>query len=220
MNNSKIIFNEQFKLEKDYYIKNLDFINWYRYYHIIKAVIDSKINNIIEVGTGSGIVKNCLKPIVKNYTVMDINSKLNPDIIADVKEKKMELENKFDCVIIADVVEHLPFDDLKIILNNLYLYLEKNGELLITIPHRRSNFLFMSPTYIPHVFTVPTGFLSFGGFYRRFIKRKIWIDPHHCWEIGDGKIKKKDVESIFSQNGFNITKFKKLLYVDFWVLGK
>jgi hypothetical protein len=72
----------------------------------------------------------------------------------------------------------------------------------------------------PWVFTVPTGFLSLAGFYRRFIKRKIWIDPHHCWEIGDGSIKKVDVERLFRRSCFIIDKFRKLLYVDFWVLEK
>jgi hypothetical protein len=51
--------------------------------------------------------------------------------------------------------------------------------------------------------------------YRRFIKRKIWIDPHHCWEIGDGRIKKKDIENLLVDCGFIISLFKKLLYVDY-----
>ncbi len=78
----------------------------------------------------------------------------------------------------------------------------------------------MSPTNKPHVFTVPTGFLSPGAFYRRFIKRKIWIGPNHCWEIGDGKIRRRDVEAEFVKAGFSIDKFQKLLYVDYWVLKK
>jgi hypothetical protein len=67
---------------------------------------------------------------------------------------------------------------------------------------------------------VPTGFLSPGAFYRRFIKRRIWIDPHHCWEIGDGKTRRGDVESVFDQAGFQRDKVRKLLYVDYWILRK
>jgi len=58
------------------------------------------------------------------------------------------------------------------------------------------------------------------SFYNQVIKRKIWIDPHHCWEIGDGKIEKRDVETAMEKVGFNIEKFMKLLHVDFWVLTK
>jgi hypothetical protein len=78
----------------------------------------------------------------------------------------------------------------------------------------------MSPTQVPHVFTVPTGFLSLGAFYRRFIRRKIWIDPHHCWEIGDGNVNIKMVNTIFAKSGFSVTQFKKLIYVDYWILEK
>lgn len=217
---NKNSFDSQFYLEKDYFLKQLDFLNWYRYFFIIKDAINFMPNTILEIGVGSGIVKSCLQPIVKKYTVLDINPKLQPDIMADLRDYQVILENKFDCIIAADVLEHMPFSDLKINLKNIYNYLKNEGKALITIPHRRSHFLFMTPRQIPHVITVPTGFLSPGAFYRRFIKRRIWIDPDHCWEIGDGKVRRSDVEKTFKRVGFCIEKFEKLLYVDYWVLGK
>ena len=172
INFEKNSFDTQFELSKEYYLKNLDFVNWYRYYFIVKEVIDSSFQNVLEVGVGSGIVKNILKPLVKTYITMDINKKLSPDIVANVLEFQEKLIDKFDCVIIADVVEHLPFDCLERVLLNIKSYLVSNGKIIITIPHRRSNFLFMGPTYVPHVLTVPTGFLSPRASYRRFIKKK------------------------------------------------
>lgn len=217
---SQYEFNLQFQDDRDYYLKHLDFLNWYRYYFIIREIIDFKPKQILEIGVGSGLVKNCLQPIVEEYTVMDVNKKLEPDILADVREKKKELEQRFDCVIVADVLEHIPFDDVEMSLCNVYSYLKDGGKALITIPHRRSHFLIMTPTYKLNVITVPTGFLSPGAFYRRFIKRKIWIDPSHLWEIGDGRIKRADVELSYKKVGFSLEKFHKLLYVDFWVLKK
>ena len=213
-------FNSQFHLEYEYYLKKLDFIDWYRYFFIIKEVIGLRPEVLLEIGAGNEIVKNCLRKFIKNYRVMDINAKLNPDILSDIRKFKPELKERFNCIICAEVLEHMPFSDSGINLRNIYGYLTKNGKALITIPHRRSHFLFMTPTQKPYVFTVPTGFLSPGAFYRRFIKRKIWIDPHHCWEIGDGKVKRRDVELLFRKVGFRVEKFKKLLYVDFWVLSK
>lgn len=213
-------FNEQFSFRPDYYLKQLDFLNWYRYYHLIKDVLAIKASDLMEVGTGAGMVRNCLEPLVTSYTTLDINKELSPDFLLDVREPLTELNKKFDCAIAADILEHLPFSDMKIAMKNLYDYLKPGGHALITIPHRQSNFLFMTPTQIPHVFTVPTGFLSLGAFYRRFIKRKIWIDPNHCWEIGDGNIKVRDVDNCFLNTGFEIEKFEKLLYVDYWVLKK
>jgi hypothetical protein len=211
---------DQFNLDKDYYLNKLDFLNWYRFYFIIKGVLEFKPRSILEIGAGSNIVKSCLESTVDSYIVLDINPRLKPDITGDVRVVIDRLKGKFDCVICADVLEHLPFVDLNNAVSNIFFYLSKKGKALVTIPHRRSNFLFMSPTQKPRVFTVPTGFLSWGAFYRRFIKRKIWIDPHHCWEIGDGKTSKRDVEQIFTKSGLRIVKFKKLLYVDFWVLEK
>jgi len=75
-------FSDQFNLKHDYYLKHLDFLNWYRYYFIIKEVLDFKPSNILELGSGSGLVKNCLHPLVKKYIVMDINPKLKPDSVS------------------------------------------------------------------------------------------------------------------------------------------
>ncbi|MEW6608099.1 MAG: methyltransferase domain-containing protein [bacterium] len=211
-------FNLQFEVEQRHFLEKLDFVDWFRYFYIIKEVIDFTPDNVLEIGVGSGMVKNCLKPIVKNYMVMDVNKNLQPDIVNDVRIYQDRLKCKFECVIAADILEHMPFSDLERSLKNIYSYLKNKGIAIITIPHRRTNFLFMTPTNKPHVFTLPTGFLSPGAFYRRFIKRKIWIDPDHCWEIGDGRIKKHDVETLFKKCGYEIYKFRKLFYVDFWVL--
>lgn len=210
----------QFKCDRKVWLDNLDFLNWFRYYHLVKDVLRLGAADVLEIGTGSGMVRNCLKPLVRDYQVLDINPNLAPDVVADVRVLQSELLGRFGCVIAADVLEHLPFADLAVASANLFAYLKPGGHALITIPHRQSNFLFMSPTQVPHVFTVPTGFLSIGAFYRRFIKGKIWIDPNHCWEVGDGYVRVKDVEAVFRSLGFTIEKFDKLLYVDYWVLSK
>jgi len=213
-------FDDQFSVSQHYYVEQFDFVNWIRFFYLIKDVLRLQIKRVLEVGVGSGMVRSCLMPHVEAYQVLDINENLNPDYVADVRGVLPELSSSFDCIIAADVLEHLPFVDLTRVLRNFHSYLNENGCILITIPHRRSNFLFMSPNYVPRVITIPTGFLSFGGFYRRFIKRKIWIDPSHCWEIGDGKIKISDVEKVFLNAGFRLENFKKLIYVDYWILRK
>lgn len=213
-------FDEQFSLSRDYYLGQIDFLNWFRYYHLVKDVLSLAAADVLEIGTGSGLLRNCLKPLLRDYLVLDINPNLFPDVVADVRTLQSALMGRFDCVIAADVVEHMPFKDLATVAHNLHAYLKPGGYALITIPHRQSNFLFMSPRQVPHVFTVPTGFLSPGAFWRRFIKRKIWIDPSHCWEIGDGYVRIRDVEARFIDSGFSVVKFNKLLYVDYWVLRK
>lgn len=213
-------FDAQFQLTRQQYLNKLDFLNWFRYFHLLKDVLSLQPENILEVGSGDGLLKSCLQPLVKSYRTVDVNVNLQPDAVADLRDRQMELLTSANCIIAADILEHMPFQDLDRAMANMWSYLKENGHALITIPHRRSNFLFMTPTQVPHVVTVPTGFLSPGSFYRRFIKRKVWIDPDHCWEIGDGTIRGTDVEEVFTKAGFVIEKFQKLLYVDYWVLKK
>lgn len=220
--NNKFDFNSQFSMSYEDYLKGIDLSNWYRYYFLIKEIIKEKPKNILEIGVGNKVVKNCLKNFVEDYQVMDINQKLNPDILSDLREFKPELKEKFDCIICADVLEHMPFEDLEKNLVNIFQYLNKNGQALITIPNqeKRIAILDLFSHQEPLIVTIPFQIHTPKGYYYRFIKRKIGVDPHHCWEIGDGRIKKKDVEAVIKKVGFGINKFMKLLYVDFWVLNK
>ncbi len=217
------IFDSQFFMELEDYLKGLDLQNWYRYYFLIREIVTLKPENMLEIGAGSEIVKNCLTKYVKNYSVMDLNPNLNPDILADLREFRSELKEKFDCIVCADVLEHMPFSDLEVNLNNVRTYLAPTGRALITIPHRGVQFMFVS-SFLPNrpwIFSLPAG-LCFTpkAFYSRFIRKELWKDPTHCWEIGDGNIKRIDVECLILGAGFDVEKFMRLLYVDFWMLKK
>jgi methylase of polypeptide subunit release factors len=79
-------FETQFTVDRGFYLQQLDFLNWFRYYHLVKDVLRLEAANVLEIGTGSGMVRNCLKPIVGEYRVLDINPNLVPDVVADVRE--------------------------------------------------------------------------------------------------------------------------------------
>lgn len=196
----------------------MDFINWIRFFFLLKQLMADSPDRVLEVGVGGGFLKDSARRFVGSYETLDINERLEPDHHGDVRILNPLLVGNFDAVVVADVLEHIPFSDLESTLTNLRRYLTPSGKLMITIPHRRSNFMYMTPTNIPKFFSVPTGFLSLGSFYRRFLKRKIWIDPDHAWEIGDGRVKNRDVERIMSNAGLRILSRRKLFYVDYWVL--
>lgn len=214
-------FDAQFNWEKEYWIKSLDFPAWYRYYFLIKEVLIHKFTNILEIGPGSGIIENILKDKVENYVTMDINPNLNPTIIGDLMKFDLSLQGKFECVICADVLEHMPFKDLELNLKNIFRYLAKGGEALITIPHQRKEIIIISrfPGYKILFFSLPI-WVTPRGFYKWFILKRCRIDPYHCWEIGDKKVKRQDVEKVIKMVGFKISKFMELPYVDFYGLKK
>jgi len=69
--------------------------------------------------------------------------------------------------------------------------------------------------------TIPNWLHTPKGYYFRFFKKERKTkDPHHCWEIGMDNVERKNVEDVIKKVGFHIDKFRKLLYVDFWVLKK
>lgn len=214
-------FHAQFKWEREYWLKGADFPTWYRYYILIKEVLLYNPKSILEIGTGSGIIKNILKDNVNDYTTMDINTNLNPDVTGDLRKTCSSLKDKFECVICLDVLEHMPFKDLKLNLTNIFSYLSQGGVTLISIPHRRKEVMIISrfSGYKIRFISLPL-WVSLRGFYTWHIKKRVSIDPNHCWEIGDKKVKKRDVEDVIKTVGFEISKFMKLPYVDFWILKK
>jgi len=206
----------QFKLTPWEFLAKLDLINWFRYAAIIKELTNQKPQSVLEVGPGEGVIKNVMKQFVEKYDTLDVNPKLSPTYEGDVRDYKRELAEKYDCVIAADILEHIHFEDLETALKNINAYLRTGGRALITIPHRSHYFFWMTSwKHKPRIIRVPT----LKWFLRPFGK-KVAIDPDHQWETDDGKHKIKDVEEVMQRAGFRIEKREKLIYVDFWVLRK
>lgn len=218
-----MIFDDQYAMTAEDFVRGLDLENWYRYYFLIKEIAAFKPLQVLEIGAGNEVVKNCLKRIVRNYQVMDICPQLSPDIVSDLREAHPELELRYDAVLCADVLEHMPFADFRKNLTNIRRYLSREGCAFITIPHRRIDFVFMTALfpYRPFHFALPSWVcLTPRSFFSRFIKKEIQKDPYHHWEIGDGRIKRTHVNAAIREAGFEIHKFKPLFYVDFWMLKK
>lgn len=217
-------FNLQFSFDRSDYLRSINLQNWYRYYALLKAAIAIAPKNILEIGAGNEITKSCLSPLVEKYNVMDINQRLDPDILSDLRTFRPELKESFDCIICADMLEHIPFEDLAIGIKNIFAYLVEGGWALITIPHRETRLLIITP--FSHekasLISLP-GIHTPRGYWQKitsFLKKEEDIDPHHCWEIGRMKIGVSDIENNFKKNGFKIETFLKLLYVDMWILKK
>jgi SAM-dependent methyltransferase len=206
-------FERQFELTPRDFLAKLDLLNWFRYFFIIKKLVELAPLHILEVGPGEGTIQRVYKPFAEEYVTIDVNERLHPTFKADVREIVEEAKGRFDAVVAADILEHIPFEDLPRAMENIYAYLKESGYALITIPHR-SHYLFWmtSLTHKPHLIRTPT------------LKRLLWgraaIDPDHKWEIGDGWHTIADVERVMREAGFKIESRRPLLYVDFWVLKK
>lgn len=211
---------KQFELSREEFLAKLDFLNWDRYFAITKELTLLQPKSILEIGPGEGTLKRLFAPFVERYATMDVNPKLEPDVLGDIRSQQAGLDGKFDVVIAADILEHIPFPEVEAALRNIHTYLAPSGHALITIPHRAWFVLGLSWlwNYRRCVLRAPDWIRTA---YHRIVRwRKPPIDPDHQWEIGDGEHSIKDVEGKMRTVGFAIEKRNKLLYVDFWVLKK
>ena len=80
--------------------------------------------------------------------------------------------------------------------------------------------LVVTPRQRLRLWRFPIGLTSLSEAYNRFVRRKIWIDPHHCWEIGDGVVTRAQIDAVLRQQGLRSERFSELPYCDYWVLAK
>lgn len=134
MNNK--IYYTKIKINS-YYINNRDEMHRF---------IPEKINNILEVGCGTGIFGKNLKSKRNNIGVWGIEisksaaeaakTRLDKVIIADIENDSIDLPKKyFDCIVFNDVLEHLKYPCA--VLKKIADYLIDDGCVVASIPNVR-----------------------------------------------------------------------------------
>jgi len=122
--------------------KKPEYYNNYR--NDLINMLPSIQGKFLEVGCGYGATLDYVKSRGASYVAgIDISSDaitvakdlgLDFTAVADIETYELPFEkNEFDCIILADVLEHLynPWDTL----NKLKLYLKDDGMLLLSIPN-------------------------------------------------------------------------------------
>lgn len=211
-------FDQQYSLSPRQYLAGMDFYTWTRHFHVLRDLCALVRGDVLEVGTGDGVVRRCLQPLVRSYTVVDVNPQLHPDVLADLREPQPALAARFDAVVATEVLEHIPFVDLPRCLAHLHGFVRPGGRLFLTLPHRKGHMLVVTPGQRLLKWRFPVGLTSLSEAWNRFVRRRIWIDPHHCWEIGDGRVRRADVSARLQAAGWRTESFAELPYCDYWVL--
>ncbi|MEW5846208.1 MAG: class I SAM-dependent methyltransferase [Bacteroidota bacterium] len=122
-----------------------------RHYTIAKNLKNkgiSKSNKILEIGCGIGTLTDILQHIAPNAEIsaLDISPK-NIEIarsrfkskrirlmVADASEN-LTINEKFDYIILADVIEHIPIERYHLLFSNLNRLSHSNTKIFINIPH-------------------------------------------------------------------------------------
>jgi len=213
-------FDSQFVLTQREYLAHIDFYTWTRHFHVLRDLCARVQGEVLEVGTGDGVVRRCIEPFVRSYTVLDVNERLAPDIVANLLDPQPALAARYDAVVCTEVLEHLPFDELQRALAQLASFLKPGGELYLTLPHRKGHVLVVTPRQRLWKWRFPVGLTSLAEAYHRFVRRRIWIDPHHCWEIGDGRVERRHVQQRLEAAGLRTETFTELPYCDYWIVRR
>lgn len=100
-----------------------------------------KVSHVLEIGCGNGLVRRQLEKRSEWITDgADINLKaleLNQDLrgrslLYNINERREEFENKYDHIILFDVLEHIP--DTSSFLDSCLYHLKPGGIIFINVP--------------------------------------------------------------------------------------
>jgi ubiquinone/menaquinone biosynthesis C-methylase UbiE len=188
-----------------HYCKNYDKITRFiSYYHQINLIHELNPNKILEIGVGNKTVSDYLKRHEFNIKTCDIDKKLNPDVIGDIRKLPFK-KNAFDLILASEILEHIPYDDVEKALKELHRVTKKY--VIISVPY--------SQIYFGCSITFPLISRIFNKeFFNLFIgvpsRTKIKFDGEHYWELGRKGYSIKKVRKDISKY-FNIIEEKRAL---------
>ncbi|PMB26369.1 class I SAM-dependent methyltransferase [Fischerella thermalis] len=147
------------------------------YHHQMRLVasLGSQVSNILEIGIFNSFLKDLLKLNGYKVTTADVDPYLKPDIILDLTADFSLPKDKFDVIVLFQVLEHLPY--------------EQSEQALKKLAEATKRFLVISIPYNTQYLTLQLRF-SFLPRPRhlllkipRFWSKKPKCDQHY-WEMG------------------------------------
>lgn len=120
-------------LKKKYNFLKYEYLGrWVSYWHQIDETLKLNPRDVLEIGVGNKTVFNYLKNQSINVISLDIDEGIEPDIVANVLKMPLE-DNSFDVILCAEVLEHLPFENLEKGLSEIRRVTKKY--VVLSLPH-------------------------------------------------------------------------------------
>ena len=175
------------------------------------AQVTPKGSRVLEIGPGSGFTTWTLRNWNVDVTTLDFDRSLMPDMVGEVTHIPCKT-NSFDCLLAAEVLEHLEYQDFGIALSELRRV--SNRYVIISLP---APFIGISA-----LINLP-GIEPFG----LHIGLPYWVshkfDGQHYWELGKRGYSVNTIRKSILQAGFQIIReFRPApsLFSYFFVLRK
>lgn len=163
------------------------------YWYQVDEILKKEPESILEIGTGNGIVRQCLGNAGISVTSLDIDLRLNPDVVGTVTTLPF-VDNAFDLVACYEVLEHLPYAEFPKALETIRHVSRKH--VIISIPESTRS----------HRFAIQMPGIGRLGFLLRI---PWWLPSHklsseHCWEIGRKGYPVQKIHDAIRAAGFRI----------------
>jgi len=101
------------QVEPSHYYNNYDSKERFcSYWHQIQEIVSLNPTSILEIGIGNGFVSGYLKRCGYNVITLDIDKRLNPDLVGSVLNIPFS-DEAFEVVACYELLEHLPYENFK-----------------------------------------------------------------------------------------------------------
>ncbi len=111
---------------------------WLSYWYQLNETVSRHPANLLVIGKGSGIVERTIATIAPDIDVVtvDINPGLSPEVVADVRHLPFR-DSSFDCILCCQVLEHLPFRELRGLMEEFDRVVR--DAVIVSIPQKRKH---------------------------------------------------------------------------------
>jgi len=178
-------------------------VRWMNFWHQIDEICGLEPQEVLEVGKGNGLVSDHLKKMGYPVKTLDIDPEVCPDVVGSI-HKLPFVDNEFDLILAAEVLEHLPFENVPQAVSELKRVSRRF--VIITLPYAGSRFLFrLKIPKIPELIV----FLPIPYFWKKHKKTS-----EHFWEMGKRGFSRGKIRRLFAKCGFKVLK-EKIFHDDF-----
>lgn len=183
------------------------------YWHQINEIIKLNPKKVLEIGTGNGFVSKYLKERRVNILTLDIDKKLNPDIVGSVLDVPFP-DNSFEVVACYELLEHLQYKNFYKALSEIFRV--SKSYAILSLPD--ASRVYRVYVQIPKI-----------GIIKRLISLPRLKNPihkfngEHYWEIGKVGYPLSKITKDIEKAGFNIKKTYRIFenpYHRFFILKK
>ena len=183
------------------------------YWHQIQEILLLRPKEVLEIGIGNGFVSEYLKKRGIKLITLDIDRRLNPDIVGSVLELPFADES-FSVLACYELLEHIPYEDFNKALSEILRVCKSYAILSLPDVNRVCRFYLEIPKIMHIKKLIP---------FLRLRKHIYNFDGQHYWEIGKSGYPLRKIVNDIKLAGFKIEKTYRVFerpYHRFFLLKK